>query len=201
MTLEELPDLYERLHFLCQIMRLRPDQLESIVQRLPEVMQIATVKQLVPLAVLLKEYYITPKQLSWIAVRCPDFLLVPVRNDLKLKMEYLISVGMAKKTVTRLILKRPVHFIGHFEFGFRRKCDYLLDAGLSVEALLSLMRYSDDLLRHPVEQNIIPKIRFFDEMGYSVERTSQIIERYPFLYFMSLDRIIRPFFEQKFGKE
>lgn len=190
-----------RLRWLLEILELTPQELDAVLQSVPRLMLKSTKKHFSPLCRFYAWHGIPPLELGRLAVQCPSFLMVPIEHDMELKMAYLKSLGATTAAVVQCIRARPENFTVSFESVFREKIEFLLDAGISVEAIAVLMQCPMSVLHRPVIGNIVPKMRFLESQGISRSTFNSILIKHPFLYALDLQKTVKPFFEhlQKHG--
>lgn len=192
---DDLICIQRRLQFLLCHLEMDPEEMDFVVHKEPRWMLPSSEIHFLSMMRFYKQLGFCGASLGRLFVRCPELGLVSIPHDMKLKFRYLDSVGMSKNVVVELLKEQPKMFTVPFEFDFKRKLDFLLNAGLTLNAIVSLLKHSDQILFCSVENNIVPKMRFFQSRGFDRIAFSHLVVKYPFLYAMDLQHVMLPFFK------
>eukprot|EP00210_Caulerpa_lentillifera_P005571 g5328.t1 len=147
--------LRQRLHFFICRLEIEPSDLEIVLKKAPRLLLASTKRFLAPLARFYKYHGISNSELGKIVCHCPEFMLVPVENDIQLKIEYLKSIGVAVDSIMDLIRCQPIVFTVDIEFDFRRKIDFLLEKGVPPDVVVLLLKCNSGILKHSIDMDTI----------------------------------------------
>ncbi|KAM1657949.1 hypothetical protein ACFXTN_042183 [Malus domestica] len=92
--------------------------------------------------------------------RCPKIFAASIGKTLKVKLEFLASIGVSEPHLPQVIKKYPELLVSDTDRTLLPRLKYLMKKGLSWRGIAFMVRKFSPLLRYSIEDVLSPKLEF-----------------------------------------
>ncbi|KAG0615823.1 hypothetical protein M758_5G069600 [Ceratodon purpureus] len=126
--------------------------------------------------------------------RYAEVLVLDPQRKMAPMVNYLITLGVAKERIGKVILRRP-QLLGYTILGLQPTVQYLIELGVKPELLGKVISTAPQVLTLNVEEKLKPVVEFFRSMGLNKERDIEmLLVRNAQILCCSIEKNLRPKF-------
>ena len=189
-------NIRRKVQVLRDLMDLTDEELRTIVERQPSVLQLSADKNLSPTILnLLRLLDFSRGELKALIVAFPGILTYSQAN-LRSKIRFFTHIlGLSIEDTRKVFLKEPKLFRTGVHTGLFPRMKFLVrDVQVSVEDLRKIVVRHPRILSYSLENNLVPKLVFYCLLTIRLEplQVSQLLTKYPEFMVYNLDQQILP---------
>ena len=117
---------------------------------------------------------------------------VSINGNLKPKLQWLLSLGLAKSQVAKALASHPNMLRCSLEQNLKCKAQWLLDMGLTKDQVAKAVGTHPAILSLSIDQNLKPTVQWFLDLGLTRSQVAKAVATSPQILCYSIEQNLNP---------